>query len=46
MNSEANQANKPSMTWVFIEVTGVIIAYLAILAALAYPLLTAVPWGN
>ncbi len=35
---EAKEAEKASVSWVFVEVTGVIIAYLAILAALLFPL--------
>ena len=45
MKSETKTAKQESKTMVFIEVTGVIVAYLAIIASLAYPVVTAVPWG-
>ena len=41
MESQAKAAKKESKALVFIEVTGVIVAYIAIIASLAYPVVTA-----
>ena len=43
---EAKKAKKESKALVFIEVTGVIVAYIAIIASLAYPVVTAASWGG
>ena len=45
MQSHAKEAKKESKTLLFLEVTGVIVAYIAIIAALAYPVVTAVSGG-
>ena len=46
MESQAKEAKKESKALVFIEVTGVIVAYIAIIASLAYPVVTATSWGG
>ncbi len=46
MESQAKEAKKESKALVFIEVTGVIVAYIAIIASLAYPVVTAASWGG
>ena len=48
MKSAAKEAKEPkqeSKALVFIEVTGVIVAYIAIIASLAYPVVTAASWA-
>ena len=42
---ETKEAKQESKALVFIEVTGVIVAYIAIIASLAYPVVTAASWG-
>ena len=46
MKSAAKEAKKESRALVFIEVTGVIVACIAIIASLAYPVVTAASWGG
>ncbi len=46
MDREAKKADKKeSKAVIFLEVTGVIVAYIAIIASLAYPVVTAASGG-
>ena len=45
MKADAKETRKESKALLFLEVTGVIVAYIAIIASLAYPVVTAASWG-
>ena len=45
MKTEAMEAKKELMAWVFFDVVGVMVAFIAIIASVSYPVLTAASWG-